>query len=157
MMGVKKGNYENQINEGTKMKSLKFFKPALATTLGIALASLLSIRPAQAGGYIVKLQQVGPDVVATGSGAIDLTGLTFSSSASVSPEMLPEYMLDQCSIDTGLPFSSVDSYGAELNGPTSFGKNQFSSTAASSGSGDMVGIGAILSFLYKGMVVSVPK
>jgi hypothetical protein len=57
------------------MKSLKFFKPDLATTLGIVLAWLLSVRPAEAG-YTVTLQQVGPDVVATGSGAIDLTGLS---------------------------------------------------------------------------------
>ena len=61
-----------------KMKSLEFFKPTLATTLAIVLAWLLSVRPAQAG-YTVTLQQVGPDVVATGSGAIDLTGLTFRS------------------------------------------------------------------------------
>ena len=60
------------------MKSLKFFKPALATTLAIVLASLVSVRPAQAG-YVVTLQQVGPDVVATGSGAINLTGLTFTN------------------------------------------------------------------------------
>ena len=66
------------------MKSFKFFKPTLATTLGIVLAWLLSVRPAQAG-YTVTLQQVGPDVVATGSGAIDLTGLTFSHSGSVNP------------------------------------------------------------------------
>ena len=59
------------------MKSLKFFKPTLATILAIVLAWLLSVRAAQAG-YTVTLQQVGPDVVATGSGAIDLTGLTFS-------------------------------------------------------------------------------
>ena len=57
------------------MKSLKFFKPTLATTLAIVLASLLSVRPAQAG-YIVTLRQVGPDVVATGSGAIETTSLT---------------------------------------------------------------------------------
>ena len=66
----------NQLKE-QKVKSLKFFKPTLATTLAIVIAWLLSVRPAQAG-YIVTLQQVGPDVVATGSGAIDLTGLTFS-------------------------------------------------------------------------------
>ena len=50
------------------MKSLKFFKPTLATTLAIVVAWLLSVQPAQAG-YTVTLQQVGPDVVATGSGA----------------------------------------------------------------------------------------
>ena len=66
------------------MKSLKFFKPALATTLAIVLGWLLSVRPAEAG-YTVTLQQVGPDVVATGSGAIDLTGLTFCRSHPVIP------------------------------------------------------------------------
>ena len=63
------------------MKSLEFLKPTLATTLAIVLAWLLSVRPAQAG-YTVTLQQVGPDVVATGSGAINLHGLTFFQSTS---------------------------------------------------------------------------
>jgi hypothetical protein len=55
-----------------RMKSLEFFKLTLATTLAIVTAWLLSVRTAQAG-YTVTLQQVGPDVLATGSGAIDLT------------------------------------------------------------------------------------
>src|SRR6266480_7400576 len=71
-----------------KVKSLRFFKPTLATTLAIGLAWLLSVRPAQAG-YIVTLQQVGPDVVATGSGPIDLTGLTFSGTQSGDAAMEP--------------------------------------------------------------------
>ena len=64
------------------MKSLEFFKPTLATTLAIVLAWLLSVRPVQAG-YTVTLRQVGPDVVATGSGAIDLHGLTFSGGSGI--------------------------------------------------------------------------
>src|SRR6476620_10976810 len=72
-----------------RMKTLEFFKSTLATTLAIVLASLLSVRPAQAG-YTVTLQQVGPNVVATGSGAIDLTGLTFSDSISLSPAIKPK-------------------------------------------------------------------
>src|SRR6478752_2764830 len=73
-----------------KMKSLTFFKPALAITLGIVLGWLLSVQPAEAG-YTVTLQQVGPDVVATGSGAIDLTGLTFYQSGSVGPGLRPNH------------------------------------------------------------------
>ena len=42
---------------------------------GIAVTSLFSVRPAQ--GFTVTLEQVGPNVVANGSGAINLTGLTF--------------------------------------------------------------------------------
>ena len=45
-------------------------------------AGLLSVRPVQAG-YTVTLRQVGPDVVATGSGAIDLHGLTFSGGSGL--------------------------------------------------------------------------
>src|SRR6266481_9976083 len=67
-----------------KMKSLEFFKPTLVTTLAIVLAWLPSIRPAQAG-YTVTLQQVGTDVVATGSGTINLSGLTFVQSFTVNP------------------------------------------------------------------------
>ena len=39
-------------------------------------ASLFSVRPAQA--YTLTLKQVGSNVVATGSGSINLTGLTFA-------------------------------------------------------------------------------
>src|SRR5438874_709580 len=77
----------NQLKE-QKVKSLKFFKPTLATTLAIVLACLSSVGPAQAG-YTVTLQQVGPNVVATGSGAINLTGLTFFQSTSLNPGISP--------------------------------------------------------------------
>jgi len=117
-----------------KMKSLKFFKPTLAITLAIVIGWLLSVRPAEAG-YTVTLQEVGPDVVATGSGAINLTGLTFDTSAFVNSEMRPS----PATILTGpTTSSSVDLY-TEPGGPTSFGSSGFF-TLASSGSGDMVGI-----------------
>jgi hypothetical protein len=98
------------------MKSLEFFKPALATTLAIVLASLLSVRPAQAG-YTVTLQQVGPDVVATGGGAIDLTGLTFSGGVG-----LGAY------------------YTGHTIGPTSFGGFPLSSSVITVSSGNFARI-----------------
>src|SRR6266850_5282156 len=97
-----------------KVKSLEFFKPTLATTLAIVLAWLPSVRPAQAG-FIVTRQQVGPDVVTTGSGAIDLTGLTLIGSSG------HQYV--------------------GINGPT-FGGRRFG-IFVSSPSGDTVGIANI--------------
>src|SRR5437588_12156564 len=90
MMGGQERQREPSQLKERNVKSLKFFKPTLATTLAIVLASLLSVRPAHAG-YTVTLQQVGPNVVVTGSGAIDLTGLSASSasSASVSAQICP--------------------------------------------------------------------
>jgi hypothetical protein len=160
------------------MKSLEFFKRTLTTTLAIVLAWLLSVRSAQAG-YVVTLQQVGPNVVATGSGAIDLRGLTFSTSTFIVPAIRPSFRLflgpgvvvGGCRISTG-PFSSmfqdprqsVDNYSGGLSGPTIFGPPPFGpfffgpfETFASSGSGDMVGIAATSSSQFHGVTLSVPR
>ena len=102
--------------------------------LAAGTASLLVFSsPAQAG-YIVTLNEVGSDVVATGSGAIDLTGLTFFNTsmgglASISPSL--------AQIITRPTSGTVDSYFGMISGPTSFGSGGF--IFASSGSGDAVG------------------
>jgi hypothetical protein len=129
------------------MKSFEFFKPTLATTLAIVLAWLPSVRPAQAG-YTVTLQQVGTAVVATGSGAIDLTGLTFTGSFSRTPQIQPCFCQAEGSawIFTGTS-SSVDRL-LPLTGPRGFGSGPL--TSASSGSGDMAGISTTIfgTYLY---------
>src|SRR5438132_891720 len=113
---------------------------SLLTLVCAASASLLII--ACQGGYTVRLQQVGPNVVATGSGAIDLTGLTLSPSTSLNPQIQP---CGDCqaegsaTIYTGPISSSVDRYFVGPSGPRSFGDLGLFSPA-SSGSGDMVGI-----------------
>ncbi len=115
------------------MKSLDFFKPTLATTLAIVLAWLVSARPAQAD-YAVTLQQVGPDVVATGSGKIDLTGLSYFSNEANMAEIYPGV----AAIITGPTIHGPDSYYINFHGPMSFGSGL--NTVANSGSGDRVGI-----------------
>ena len=125
------------------MKSLEFFKPILATTLAIVLAWLLSVRPAQAG-YTVTLQQVGPDVVATGSGAIDLTGLSLLGPQGTMTDIEP----GNGGIFTGTT-ALADLYKGTISGPTSFGIG--GATYTNSASGDLVA-------MYKiGNVVVVPK
>ena len=55
------------------MKALS--KKLLTLTLfAIAVTSLFCVQPAQA--FTITMEQVGSNVVATGSGAINLTGLT---------------------------------------------------------------------------------
>src|SRR5262249_37447239 len=62
-------------------------------------------------GYTVTLQQVGPNVVATGSGAIDLTGLRGPESFSLDPALRPSGNgLTLAFIHTGPISSSVDRY-----------------------------------------------
>jgi hypothetical protein len=97
----------------------------------LVTASLFSVRPAQAG-YIVTLHQRGPDVVATGSGAIDLTGLSFLVTTFNSSLIFP----NAARITTGVGLDDI--FSGMISGPTSFGSGSF--TLANTGSGDFVGI-----------------
>jgi hypothetical protein len=91
---------------------------------------------ANASPYVVTLEEVGSNVVATGSGAIDTTGLLlFQSGGSffsvVDPSSTPDFI-----------FTGAGSYALYLdpagNGPSSFGSG--GETVAASGSGGYVGI-----------------
>jgi hypothetical protein len=123
-----------------KTASLGLFKPILATTLAIVIACVISVRPVQAS-FIVTLEQVGSNVVATGSGTIDLAGLTFSNPNNILSGIVP----NSAEISTG-GAGQVDVYTGALTFPTSFGGG--GATLASSGSGDHVD--------FQGRFVSVP-
>lgn len=121
---------------------MKIRTHSLITPLCAAIASLVIIGSPARAGYIVTLTQVGPSVVANGSGAIDLGGLELlANSISVPVEVNPI----PADIITGPPPSLnrqtfADLYvGAEFHGPTNIG-NGFTRTSATSGSGDLVGL-----------------
>jgi hypothetical protein len=119
------------------------------TLFGIAVTSLFFVRPAQA--YTVTLEQVGSNVVATGSGAIDLTGLAFFKQL---PD-IPSFVSAAAGvINTGFPANAFRYSGA--TGPTSFGSgNVF---LANTSSGDLVGIAGNVGSSPGGIgVVTVPE
>jgi hypothetical protein len=112
-------------------------------TLGIIIISVLlgplavgtATNQAQAA-YTVTLEQVGPNVVATGSGTIDLTGLSFQAYSCCAP---PEIQPDVGYILTGpAVLGGFDIYTGVV-GPTSFGSGS-ASGPANSGNGDYVAI-----------------
>ena len=77
---------------------------------------LFAVTTAHAGSlYTVTMAQMGPDVVATGSGTIDLTSLTLQFSSPFNTELYPAHGI----LGTG-PFANVDDYFG-LSGPASFG------------------------------------
>jgi hypothetical protein len=89
---------------------------------------------------VVTLEQVGSDVVATGSGPIDLTGLTFLARDSASAFINPSI----ATITTGpASFVPVDVYVGTFSGPTNFGSG--GQTLATSGSGNLVEIASLFS------------
>jgi hypothetical protein len=105
------------------------------TLLCAAIGCLLILSPPAQAGFIVTLEQVGSNVVATGSGAIDLTGLSFLGIDIINGAMSPStgnlYMGPSAS-------GSVEAYGSlfAFSGPASFGSG--GPTFANSGSGDYV-------------------
>jgi hypothetical protein len=103
-----------------------FGLPCTAVTL-----ALLAAASSHAGStYTVTLAQVGPDVVESGSGTIDLTGLTSFGSDFGSPELYPDH-----GIIGGGPSGMIDFYTGP-SGPFSFGPG--SATFPTSTSGDSV-------------------
>jgi hypothetical protein len=101
--------------------------------------AVLLVQSAEA--YTVTLEQAGANVVANGSGAINLTGLTFGTFISTTAGIVPN------SGFIGLATGRADGYFG-YSGPSSFGSG--SDTFASSSSGDPVGIEGVgrLPFLF---------
>src|SRR5215510_5589247 len=87
------------------------------TLFAIAVTSLFFVRPAQA--YTVRLQQMGSNVVATGSGPFNLTGLTKEAGMF---KTLTGISASDGFIWTGPPGVTpfLDAYFG-LTGPTNFG------------------------------------
>ena len=111
------------------------FPSAAALAVAMLIGCGLAAPPAQAG-YVVTLTQEGGDVVATGSGAIDLTGLSFAGVGS-GPSIIWPSLGYIVTAPAGL--GPVDIYTG-FTGPGSFGSGGF--THPSSGTGDIVGIDA---------------
>src|SRR5438477_5391578 len=135
------GKIKNDMTTPHFKKSIGSSSSRLALLLIALVFACLGIRQSAQAGYIVTLQQVGPNVVATGSGAIDLHGLTGSPSFSQNPGIKPygRILVGPEFIATGPTSSSVHPYSGAITGPAFFGSSA-NLTLASSGSGDMVGI-----------------
>jgi hypothetical protein len=113
---------------------LRIFKPTVAAALAIVIVWGLSFPPAQANSYVVTLEQVGSNVVATGSGAIDLTGLSFF----VGPILESSGMQPVSGIIVTGSTGTGSLYVGPISGPTNFGGGSVDS--ADSGIGDVVGM-----------------
>jgi hypothetical protein len=93
---------------------------------------------ANASPYLVTIQQVGSDVVATGSGNIDLTGLNQPPAFTGSFADVIEASTAIIDLSTG----NADLLTGTISGPTNFGPGLGVLTFASSSSGPIVGFDA---------------
>jgi hypothetical protein len=111
-----------------------------AAALGAAMLVSLFTPSAQAA-YIVALTQQGSNVVATGSGTIDLAGLSSYAVGTDRANVAPFGGGIATGPATPVP---MDLYTG-VTGPTSFGSG--GETLASSGSGDIVALYGLSQFL----------
>ena len=97
------------------------------TVFAIAVTSLFCVRPAQA--FTITVEQMGSNVVWTGSGAINLTGLNF-----IGPGIVVGSGTNPVLAVINMVPGNADTY-AGITGPTGFGAGSVS--LASSFSGDV--------------------
>jgi hypothetical protein len=107
----------------------------IATALGAAMAHSLATVSGARAAYIVTLLQVGPDVVATGGGSLDLAGLlkqpdSRAGAAGIFANIGAEI--------TGPASSTPFDQYVGATGPTSYGGGE--RFDANAGSGDLVGV-----------------
>jgi hypothetical protein len=106
--------------------------------MGIALAGAAFLLAGAANSahaeFIAYIYQSGANVVASGSGTIDLNGLTFNADGNVGAGVIPSSGVFLLGPTGG---TAVNTYSG-LSGPTSFGSGGLK--LANSGSGNMVGI-----------------
>jgi hypothetical protein len=109
--------------------------PALAAVAAVGLG-LVAAPDAQAG-FVAIMTEVGPNVVVTGSGTIDLAG--FVSPGYEVYSFGPNGVIPELgSILLGAPGNETTDLYSPFSGPTVFGSGGF--TQPSSGSGDRVGV-----------------
>jgi hypothetical protein len=107
------------------------------SVLSFVLVTLLIGAAGRAdAGIIISIQQVGNDVVAMGSGSIDVTGLSLAFSGNLTARVVP----GGAEIIEGPPdgVNNFTAYGAGT-GPSSFGSGS-SIISASTGSGNIFGV-----------------
>jgi hypothetical protein len=107
---------------------------AAAIGLGILGGAGLFAQPAHAE-FIVTIVQDGSDVVVTGSGTIDLTGLTFVRSDSFISGIWPS----EAVLGIGAPGGEAVDVYTGFTGPPNFGTGG-STVPSDSGSGDKVAV-----------------
>lgn len=115
--------------------------------MGLMIAGL-SARQAHASPYTVTITQQGSNVVASGSGAIDLTGLSSAGNGAGDPQMDPSsglFVTGPASIQTGL--ATPNQWLGPISGPTNFGTGF--GGYANIGSGDS-GVGVAYDTSYLG-------
>jgi hypothetical protein len=98
----------------------------------VGIVALAFADNARAASFTVDFEQVGVNVVATGSGFFDLTGLSYEDTTGTGNSIIPDRSVVIVSYSSA---PATDFYSATYSGPGSFGPG---GTTNQSGSGDPI-------------------
>lgn len=102
--------------------------------IALTAAVLLAPAPANATPFVLRMTQQGNNVVATGSGAFDLTGLTPKCSACIGTSFETIHP-STAWLNVGEATPAVDWYSGPVTGPASYGSgSSYAATSLASGS-----------------------
>jgi len=116
------------------MQNMSFPITTPSIRRGILAGAFLALANASHAAIVLSFQQVGADVVETGSGSANLTALTFATGAAVGAQVSPSISL----ATVGPASLTGDSAYIGLSGPSNFGAG--GGANASSGSGSIFGL-----------------
>ena len=133
----------------------KFHSGSLNRFVSVGFAALVAavlLVPvvANATPYVLTITQQGSNVVGTGSGAFDLTGLTLTQDPAAYLAYPAWVSPSTSQLELGSLTAPFDVYSASYSGPASFGSGGMS--PGSTGSGDPIAIGASLIYLPTGYI-----
>jgi hypothetical protein len=118
---------------GTSMRNLRSFLALVVALAAPALTMVVAAGRAEAS-VVFDITQVGSNVVITGGGTLDLTGLTKEFSTFAPTQVVPSLN----TVLIGTSDGAVDVYSGFTNSPATLGPG--GTTAASSGTGDKFGV-----------------
>jgi hypothetical protein len=126
-----------------------FSKNTALSALAV-LGMCVAMAPKAEAAFVAVMEQVGGDVVVTGSGTINLSALTLLGNGNIPALIVTAGAPDPAAaIFIGTPDSDPTDTYSGFTGPTSFGSGE---SLASSGSGDKVGLQQ-----YAGDYLGVPE
>jgi hypothetical protein len=118
---------------------MKSIKPRSLCACALSLAAICAVdcTEIRASPYVVTVEQIGSNVVATGTGQLDVTGLTFGGTTGGDQGLWPAGPAIILGLDPSTLFG-IDYYFGVVSGPTSFGAGGVS--LANSAAGNLVGL-----------------
>lgn len=102
---------------------------------GVLGAAVLAICGTAHAAYTVTISQVGPDVVASGSGSLNLTSFTYLGTSTYIASVTP---IDSSILVGPSTVEPIKGFVGAMTGPTTLGSGV--NTLANSGSGGIVGL-----------------